>query len=456
MLKYQQFGGMVIKLKKINHKILLSYLIVLLITFVIVFISFSQIMKVYIEKEIKEDLNITAVKVLNDIKASGIDNFNIDRANKVKLVKEMRLIGRYFNSKIVVLNNRDRIIYKDDELIKNISDLINIYEDENIIFIRKKIISNKKEIGSFVVYSYLDNIKIIKKTINRNLIISFLFSSLIAIAFSNLFKKKISKPLIDLRDNIKKYDFNKENKKLEIKSNDEIGDLAESFNEMIQKLDEYSNKNKKFFQNASHELKSPLMSIQGYAEAIKEGVVNEDEVEESLDIIIEESKNLKELVNSMIMLTKFDDSKEKFVFEERLIFSVIEDVLNRYKLLINEKNIEIKTDIDKGIMLKYDYKKLYTAISNIISNSLRYTKDIINIKIYKDNLNVFIEITDNGDGIDTEIIDHIFDRFIKGKNGKSGIGLSLSKAIVEAHNGNISVVNTEEMGAKFLIVLLIT
>jgi len=95
-------------------------------------------------------------------------------------------------------------------------------------------------------------------------------------------------------------------------------------------------------------------------------------------------------------------------------------------------------------------------ISNIISNSLRYTKDIINIKIYKDNLNVFIEITDNGDGIDTEIIDHIFDRFIKGKNGKSGIGLSLSKAIVEAHNGNISVVNTEEMGAKFLIVLLIT
>jgi len=81
---------------------------------------------------------------------------------------------------------------------------------------------------------------------------------------------------------------------------------------MIQKLDEYSNKNKKFFQNASHELKSPLMSIQGYAEAIKEGVVNEDEVEESLDIIIEESKNLKELVNSMIMLTKFDDSKEKF------------------------------------------------------------------------------------------------------------------------------------------------
>jgi len=95
MLKYQQFGGMVIKLKKINHKILLSYLIVLLITFVIVFISFSQIMKVYIEKEIKEDLNIIAVKVLNDIKASGIDNFNIDRANKVKLVKEMRLIGRY-------------------------------------------------------------------------------------------------------------------------------------------------------------------------------------------------------------------------------------------------------------------------------------------------------------------------------------------------------------------------
>jgi len=170
---------------------------VLLITFVIVFISFSQIMKVYIEKEIKEDLNITAVKVLNDIKASGIDNFNIDR---------------YFNSKIVVLNNRDRIIYKDDELIKNISDLINIYEDENIIFIRKKIMSNKNEIESFVVYSYLDDIKIIKKAINKNLIVSFILSSLIAIAFSNLFKKKISKLLIDLRDNIKKYDFNKKMK----------------------------------------------------------------------------------------------------------------------------------------------------------------------------------------------------------------------------------------------------
>lgn len=453
MLKYQQFGGMVIKLKKINHKILLSYLIVLLITFVIVLISFSQIMKVYIEKEIKEDLNITAVKVLNDIKASGIENFNTDRANKLKLIKEIRLLGKYFNSNIVVVSNKNRIVYKDDELIKNISDLINIYEDENIIFIRRKIMSNKKEIGSFVVYSYLDDIKIIKKTINKNLTISFLFSSLIAIAFSNLFKKKISKPLIDLRDNIKIYDFNKENKKLEIKSNDEIGDLAESFNEMIFKLDEYSNKNKKFFQNASHELKSPLMSIQGYAEAIKEGVVKDDEVEESLDIIIEETRNLKELVNSMIMLTKLDDSKEEFNFEEKLIFSVVEDVLNRYKLLINEKNIEIKTNIDKNIVLKYDYKKLHTAISNVISNSLRYTEDLLTIDIYKSGKNVIIEITDNGKGIDKEIINNIFDRFVKGKNGKSGIGLSLAKSIVEGHKGSIKVVNTEKTGAKFSIVI---
>ncbi|MDM8533409.1 HAMP domain-containing sensor histidine kinase [Clostridiaceae bacterium HSG29] len=442
-----------IKLKKINHKILLSYLIVLLITFVIVFVSFSQIMKVYIEKEIREDLNLTATKILNDIKLSGIEDFNSTRVNKIRLVKEIRLIGKYFDSNIVLLNNRRRIIYKDDELIEKISDLINIYEDKNIIFIRREIMSDGKEIGSFVVYSYLNDIKIVKKAINKNLMVSFLFSSLIAIVFSNLFKKKISKPLIDLRDNIKKYDFNNKNEKIEIKSNDEIGDLAESFNEMINKLYAYSNKNKKFFQNASHELKSPLMSIQGYAEAIKEGIVKEDEVEKSLDIIIDESKNLKELVNSMIMLTKFDDSKEEFEFEERLIFSVIEDVLNRYKLLISEKNIKIETKIDKEIFLKYDYKKLYTAISNIISNSLRYTKNLISVEIYKTESNVIIEITDNGDGIDKEIIDHIFDRFVKGKNGKSGIGLSLTKTIVEAHNGSLNVENTENMGAKFTIKL---
>ena len=78
------------------------------------------------------------------------------------------------------------------------------------------------------------------------------------------------------------------------------------------------------------------------------------EIEKSLDIIIEESKNLKELVNSMILLTKLEDSKEKFIFKEQLLFSVIEDVLNKYKLIAKNNNIEIEINIEKGILLKYD------------------------------------------------------------------------------------------------------
>ncbi len=343
---------MVIKLKKIrkiNHKILLSYIIVLSITFLIILVSFNQIMKIYIEKEVREDLNITTNKVLNDIKESGISNFNSDRLSKIKLVKEIRLLGRYFNNNVIILNEKNRIVFKDDPLIETFENVKAVFSDSNIIYVRKKIIVNNKEFGTIIVYSYLEELKTIKRSISKNLFISFILSFFVALIFSNFFRKMISKPLLELRDKMKNYSFDKDFEEIEINSNDEISDLANSFNLMIKKLNEYSSQSKRFFQNASHELKSPLMSIQGYAEAIKE-----EEIEKSLDIIIEESKNLKELVNSMILLTKLEDSKEKFIFKEQLLFSVIEDVLNKYKLIAKNNNIEIEINIEKGILLKYD------------------------------------------------------------------------------------------------------
>lgn len=428
-------------------------MIVLAITFLIVLISFNQIMKIYVENEVREDLNLTVNKVLNDIKQSGIDNFNGDRLSKIKLVKEIKLVGRFFDTNIIILSNNNRIIYNDDPLIINRDNIRDIFLDNNIIFNRKKIIVNNREVGSIIVYSYLEELIVVKRSISKILLISFILSFFVSLIFSNFFKKRISKPLIQLRDKIKNYDFNKTFQEIEVESDDEISELAESFNSMIRKLNEYSSQSKSFFQNASHELKTPLMSIQGYAEAIKEGVVTDEEIGESLDIIIEESKNLKQLVNNMILLTKLEDREESYIFEERLLFSVMEDAINKYRLIANDRNIKIEMNIDKSILINYDYKKMYIAISNLMSNGLRYAKQILTINIYKDAFNVYIEVIDDGDGIDESILNTLFDRFVKGKNGKSGIGLSLTKIIIENHNGIIKVKNNSELGVKFIITL---
>ena len=202
-----------------------------------------------------------------------------------------------------------------------------------------------------------------------------------------------------------------------------------------------------FFQNASHELKTPLMAIQGYAEGIQAGVMDAGD---AADVILEESDRMAELVEELLDISKIDMGRQRLTLSETDIRELLYDGIRAVEPTA-ASSIAIVPDFpEEPIIVKCDDVQLRRAVTNILSNGLRYARSELCLTCRTDKRHVTIRIQDDGDGIAEEDLPHIFDRFYMGRSGKSGIGLALTKEIVHLHRGTIRAYNGDR-GAVFEI-----
>ena len=204
-----------------------------------------------------------------------------------------------------------------------------------------------------------------------------------------------------------------------------------------------------FFQNASHELKTPLMAIQGYAEGIQAGVMDAGGAAE---VILEESDRMTELVEELLDISKIDMGRQLLAFSEMDIRELLYDGIRAVEPAA-AGGIAIVPDFpEEPVMVSCDDTRLRRAVTNILSNGVRYARSQLRLTCRADKRHVTIRIQDDGGGIAEEDLPHIFDRFYMGRSGKSGIGLALTKEIVHLHRGTIRAYNGDS-GAVFEITL---
>ena len=204
-----------------------------------------------------------------------------------------------------------------------------------------------------------------------------------------------------------------------------------------------------FFQNASHELKTPLMAIQGYAEGIQAGVMDTGG---AADVILEESDRMTELVEELLDISKIDMGRQRLTLSETDIRELLYDGIRAVEP-IAAGGIAIVPDFpEEPVMVSCDDTRLRRAVTNILSNGVRYARSELCLTCRADKRHVTIRIQDDGDGIAEEDLPHIFDRFYMGKSGKSGIGLALTREIIHLHKGTIRARNGDT-GAVFEITL---
>ncbi len=203
-----------------------------------------------------------------------------------------------------------------------------------------------------------------------------------------------------------------------------------------------------FFQNASHELKTPLMAIQGYAEGIQAGVMDAGGAAE---VILAESDRMTELVEELLDISKIDMGRQRPTLSEMDIRELLYDSIRAVEPAVSAGGIAIVPDFpEEPVMVSCDDTRLRRAVTNILSNGVRYARSELRLTCCADKRNVTIRIQDDGDGIATEDLPHIFDRFYMGKSGKSGIGLALTREIIHLHKGTIRAYNGDS-GAVFEI-----
>jgi len=205
-----------------------------------------------------------------------------------------------------------------------------------------------------------------------------------------------------------------------------------------------------FFQNASHELKTPLMAIQGYAEGIQAGVMDAGGAAE---VILAESDRMTELVDELLDISKIDMGRQQLALSEMDVRELLYDSIRAVEPAAAAGGIAIVPDFpEEPVMVSCDDTRLRRAVTNILSNGVRYARSELRLTCRTEKRHATIRIQDNGDGIAEADLPHIFDRFYMGKSGKSGIGLALTKEIIHLHKGTIRAYNGDG-GAVFEITI---
>jgi signal transduction histidine kinase len=305
------------------------------------------------------------------------------------------------------------------------------------------------QLGWVVIYSDTSQVDSLRIVINLILMVILLFSMVLTIIYSVYTSKKISQPFTVINAHLSQLSERNFHKTIHIDTHDEITELIENINTLSQKLKKYEEDQATFLQNISHELRTPLMSIQSYAEGIKYHVVENHET--ASEIIIQETKRITDLVEQLTYLSRIDTVEGEYHFEvielDEILWSCIDCVKGIG--LKNHKKIVYETFSDT-LKVQADPEKLSRAIINVLSNCIRHGHSLIEIQTTISRDQVIIAIQDDGEGFEAHEIENIFTRFYKGKNGHLGIGLAITKEVIETHKGEISAQNTA-LGALFII-----
>lgn len=368
------------------------------------------------------------------------------------------ILNRY-EYKMYTKNYNDKI----NSIISNIKNKYPNIEESDII----EIINNEKDsediLSKYGIDSITKNDKVNNKIRIISLMIIITFDSLIILIFY-LYDKNKSKKIKEITKMISKIN----NRQFDIDINDfNEGELSILKNEisktttMLRQVADNSVKDKLNLKDSlgdiSHQLKTPLTSITIMIDNILDNPNMDEKTRKKFLINIKrEILNINFLVMSLLKLSKFDANVVKFNKESVYLKDIIIESIKNVSMIKELKNITIKVSGDDNIKLLCDFKWQVESITNILKNSIEHTSEYGTVEVnYSENkLYTRILIKDNGKGIDSDDLPHIFDRFYKGKNGSDdsfGIGLSLSKTIIEKEGGSITVKSTPNIGTIFTI-----
>jgi signal transduction histidine kinase len=275
--------------------------------------------------------------------------------------------------------------------------------------------------------------------------------------FSLVLGKSIVDPITELKNaatELASGNYKARPKKL---SNDEIGELAKTFSYMAEEIEKSEQIKNEFISSISHELRTPLTSIKGWSETLSYGG-DEEEVKIGLKIIQDETDRLIKLVEELLDFSKIQGGNIHINIENVNIKSLLENIVNQFKLRANEKNINLSLKIINDIKeIKGDSDRLKQVFINLIENSLKFTKTngYIHVKVFQSENHVFIEVEDNGEGIEKQNIKKVMKKFYQEDPNKSGsgLGLSISYEIIKLHGGDMNIESEKGKGTKVKIKL---
>lgn len=299
-------------------------------------------------------------------------------------------------------------------------------------------------------------------------IVSFLIALGISVIFSRRFAYSVTKPLQDISKEMLKVRGDYGELHFDRYKYPEINVIADTTMKMSRNVKDYLNRIEKekqirqeFFSNASHELKTPITSIQGYAELLESGMIVDEEMKADFARRIKkEAENMTGLINDILMISRLEAKDAEVVFSQVRISVLLDDILDSLKPLAAQSQVFIHSDC-QPISIEANPQQMKELLNNLITNAVKYNRPggQVWIQIREKGDAMLIRVRDNGMGIPEDSLDRIFERFYRVDKGRSrkqggtGLGLSIVKHIVSFYQGTIRVSSELDKGSEFVVEL---
>lgn len=354
--------------------------------------------------------------------------------------------------------------------LSEVSTLDNIYPDNQYVVGVPLVYTDPSTdefipIGAVFVTSTARTMTSIRQDIIQMCIISAIFAAAISFIFSGAMTYRMVLPLREMSAAAASFAKGDFSRRVRVRSDDEVGELAESFNNMASSLSASENMNRSFVANVSHELKTPMTTISGFIDGILDGTIPPEKQDYYLKIVSSEVKRLSRLVHSMLDLSRIDSGKMQLHRVRFDIRDTVVDTMLSFEALINQRHIQIEGLEDcESVFVDGDPDLIHQVVYNLVENAVKFVDDsgTISVAISRAENNVGVIIRNTGAGIAPEEQPLIFGRFYKTDKSRShdkngmGLGLYLVRTIIQMHGGDITVRSTEGKYCEFEFYLPLT
>jgi signal transduction histidine kinase len=458
---------------------LVTYLIIIMTVVIVLSLAITQIYKWYVFDTKQKELE-TAAYQTDKLATMYVDK----KLSKTQLNNSLDSMGYISDTKIYIVSI-DKASLKNPKTLKLgegleegyvLSDLEAIL-DGNTVFHKNQY---SKEFDMYIVFMgvpwktgdnisgailFFSPVKALTDNITKINIIIWLIALiliLLSIVATYINAKRISRPIFKMEQAARKIALGQATGDVVIKTNDEIEKLANSFNHMRKQIEDTEKIRREFIASVSHDLRTPLTSINGFIEAMQDGVVGSEEHAKYLRIIHEETSRLSRLTDEILQLAKLQSGSIKLHREKFMIREIMETVLSSTKILIEEKEILFSTEFDAELEVYADRDRLKQILINIVGNAIKYTEKsgIVSLKVVDMFSRVQFRVKDTGIGISSQDLPFIFEKFYRAdksrhsNRGGTGLGLNIVKSLVELHGGEIWV--NSEIGSGTEIIFEIS
>ncbi|WP_152394095.1 sensor histidine kinase [Paenibacillus guangzhouensis] len=362
---------------------------------------------------------------------------------------ELRFRDRMYYADFFILDKADKIIAAgDDEMIGRSAHISMNKRDHFFELNQEKMMythQNLKNGLRIVIYTPMDILNQVSDRILHLSIRSVIISFVVIFVVGLWLVWNTTRPLMKLKEAVSRFDPSYRRVRLPKGDHTEIGQLMDTFQSMSERIGRHHQQQTEFLQNISHELRTPLMSIQGYAEAIKDQVVS---VEKGVDVVSKESKRLIQLVDKLLQLTRLETLDEAWKMTQVDVSELVEQAVQLLGPVAAERQVKIELQI-ASIEHVVPAEQIFQLIMNYLQNAVRYAASEVTVTLEQVPNGFRMIVDDDGPGVPIAERESVFERNYIGEAGMTGIGLAICKHIADKLQTKVECLESPQGGARF-------